>query len=91
MATKTVLKLLLSKYAPLSVDMQKAVIMDQAVVNNYETVDAVHIDQQEELPEDKRVRLMIEDAACKEDLEKVKEFVKPEYQELFEEKLASLS
>lgn len=91
MATKTVLKLLLSKYAPLSVDMQKAVIMDQAVVNNYETVDAVHIDQQEELPEDKRVRLMIEDAACKEDLEKVKEFVKPEHQELFEEKLASLS
>ena len=29
MATKTVIKLLLSKFAPLSVEMQKAVIADQ--------------------------------------------------------------
>ena len=36
MAMKTVLKLLLSKYAPLSVDMQQAVKTDQAVVNDYE-------------------------------------------------------
>lgn len=34
MAKKTVLKLLLSRFAPLSVDMQKAVVMDQAVVRN---------------------------------------------------------
>lgn len=33
MATKTVLKLLLSKYAPLSIEMQKAVTTDQAVIN----------------------------------------------------------
>ena len=33
MAKKTVLKLLLSKYAPLSVEMQQAVINDQAVLN----------------------------------------------------------
>lgn len=32
MAKKTVLKLLLSKYAPMSVDMQSAVISDQAVI-----------------------------------------------------------
>jgi recombination protein RecT len=31
MAIKTVIKLLLSKYAPLSVEMQRAVIVDQAV------------------------------------------------------------
>ena len=31
MAKKTVLKLLLSKYAPLSVEMQKAITMDQAI------------------------------------------------------------
>lgn len=34
MAQKTVIKLLLSKYAPLSVDMQKAVISDQGIIND---------------------------------------------------------
>ena len=34
MATKTVLKLLLSKYAPLSIDMQKAMDSDQSVIND---------------------------------------------------------
>lgn len=33
MAKKTVLKLLLSKFAPLSIDMQKAIEIDQAVIN----------------------------------------------------------
>lgn len=36
MATKTVLKLLLSKQAPLSVEMQQAVLADQAVVKDIE-------------------------------------------------------
>ncbi|UWZ92342.1 recombinase RecT [[Pasteurella] aerogenes] len=36
MAIKTVLKLLLSKQAPLSVEMQQAVLADQAVVKNVE-------------------------------------------------------
>gem|GEM_PF-6330946 len=40
MAEKTVTKLLLSKYAPLSVDMQTAVTTDQAVIRD-ETFDAV--------------------------------------------------
>lgn len=34
MATKTVLKLLLSKYGPLSIEMQTAIKTDQAVINN---------------------------------------------------------
>lgn len=34
MATKTVLKLLLSKYAPLSIEMQKAVMTDQAFIKD---------------------------------------------------------
>ena len=33
MAQKTVLKQLLSKYAPLSVELQKAVIFDQAAID----------------------------------------------------------
>jgi len=34
MAQKTVLKLLLSKYAPLSVDLEKAILSDQSVMTN---------------------------------------------------------
>lgn len=44
MACKTVLKLLLSKFAPMSIEMQKAVINDQAVINNAETEDINYID-----------------------------------------------
>ena len=49
MAMKTVLKLLLSKYAPLSVEMQKAVIADQAVINDVETLDVDYIDAGKDL------------------------------------------
>jgi recombination protein RecT len=41
MAKKTVLKLTLSKYAPLSVEMQKAITFDQAVTNDGEVVEFV--------------------------------------------------
>lgn len=45
MAKKTVLKLLLSKYAPLSIDMQNAVIKDQASFNDIEDIeDITYID-----------------------------------------------
>jgi recombination protein RecT len=48
MARKTVIKLNLSKNAPLSVDMQKAVVTDQAIVNDAETVDVEYIDNEGE-------------------------------------------
>lgn len=44
MATKTVLKLLLSRFAPLSIDMQRAVISDQGVVRDHETLDVDYVD-----------------------------------------------
>lgn len=44
MATKTVIKLLLSKFAPLSIEMQRAVITDQAVINNEEATDVTYVD-----------------------------------------------
>lgn len=49
MATKTVIKLLLSKFAPLSVEMQKAVIADQGVLQdeNFDTVEYPDNDQNE--------------------------------------------
>ena len=49
MATKTVIKLLLSKFAPLSVEMQKAVIADQGVLQdeNFDSVEYPDNDQWE--------------------------------------------
>lgn len=44
MALKTVLKLLLSKFAPLSVEMQQAVITDQAIVKDADTLDVEYVD-----------------------------------------------
>jgi recombination protein RecT len=44
MAQKTCLKLLLSKYAPMSIEMQKAVIADQAVIKDVETMEVDYVD-----------------------------------------------
>lgn len=46
MALKTVIKLNLSKYAPLSVDMQKAITFDQAVVKDVDTQDVTYVDNE---------------------------------------------
>jgi len=48
MSKKTVLKLLLGKQAPLSIDMQTAVTTDQAVVNDIEGNDVSYVDNIEE-------------------------------------------
>ena len=47
MAKKTVLKLLLSKYAPLSVDMQTAITHDQAIITEQgvQYVDNTSVDE----------------------------------------------
>ncbi len=47
MALKTVIKLLLSKFAPLSIEMTRAVISDQAVVNDFETQEVTYVDNGE--------------------------------------------
>jgi len=55
MAMKTVIKLLISKYGPLSVDtqMQKAVVADQSVINDAETMDVEYADaNQKEIPQE---------------------------------------
>lgn len=65
MGNKTVLKLLLSKFAPLSIEMQKAIIADQGVINDAETDDVSYVDNDYEVVIDReaeRVVMMIEDA-----------------------------
>lgn len=49
MALKTVLKLLLSKQAPLSIDMQKAQMADQAVIRDVDKDEFDYIDHQESI------------------------------------------
>jgi len=47
MALKTVLKLLLSKYGILSVDMQVALKTDQAVINDVEGAEIDYVDAED--------------------------------------------
>lgn len=70
MATKTVLKLLLSKFAPLSVEMQKAVLVDQGIIKD-ELGNQIEYTDHEEIKIDKeaeRITLLIQDATDKDQL-----------------------
>ncbi len=73
MALKTVLKLLLSKFAPLSVEMQKAVITDQGVIENPDTLDVAYQDNTEpEINHEfERAKEMVESTTTVEKLESV--------------------
>lgn len=86
MAIKTVIKLLLSKFAPLSVEMQQAVILDQAIIQD-DKGEKFTYDDHEEIPIDKeaeRLTLMIGDCTTIEEVEKLQEGW-PDYSiELFE-------
>lgn len=52
MAKKTVIKLLISRHAPLSVEMTKAIETDQAVINNPDGTDVTFVDQAQDDPVD---------------------------------------
>ena len=95
MAQKTVIKLLLSKFAPLSVEMQRAVITDQAVINDAETMDVDYIDNTpEEIDKEKeRIELLIHDAKTEDELTNLRESVgdvTSEVGDLFNNKLTEL-
>lgn len=86
MALKTVTKLNLSKNAPLSVEMQRAVTVDQSIINDSDTMDVTYVDNHEPEAIDKeaeRVALLIQDAKSLEDLEKVAPHVKDEQLDLY--------
>lgn len=72
MASKTVIKLLLSKYAPLSIDMQTAVVTDQAAFNDIENPDDIsYIDNEETKvdPDLERQRLLLNDLKTQDDFD----------------------
>lgn len=94
MATKTVIKLLLSKFAPLSIEMQKAVVTDQGIINDEEAIDVTYADNAEEIPIDKeeeRITLMIQDAKSADELESLRKNIATDAQaELFADKMESI-
>ncbi len=73
MALKTIIKLLLSKFAPLSIEMQKATITDQSVINNPDTEDVTYIDNDTPVidKDAERLTLMINNASTIEQLEAI--------------------
>lgn len=84
MATKTVIKLLLSKFAPLSIQMQEAVKYDQTVIRSEN--EALYIDRtidveaQNEEEEESRILSFIEKADTIEKLNEIKNSLSDELQ-----------
>ena len=95
MATKTVLKLLLSKFAPLSIDMQKAVLVDQAVIKDENATEVEYTDHEEVIidKEQERVRLLIEGSTNAKELTKSLQGVQldAEMTELYNSKINSFN
>lgn len=96
MANKTVLKLLLSKFAPLSVDMQKATVSDQSTIKDAETMDVEYVDNEpvevEQIDKvSERIQLLIQDATSLEDLAKLEANVPDNLINLFQSKKEELT
>jgi len=92
MAIKTVIKLLLSKFAPLSVEMQMAIITDQSVVKDYETADVEYADNIEVIDKEaERIAYMIEDAETVAELMSIESFISPDMVTKFQNKLTELN
>lgn len=85
MAIKTVIKANISKWGPLSVEMQKAVTVDQSVINNEDATDITYVDNEavEIDNEAERVVLMINDAKTVDELKALEPHVKEDQFDLY--------
>jgi len=95
MSLKTVTKLLLSKFAPLSVEMQKSISADQGIINDAETEDITYTDaeplQLEVNKENERFSLMVDDCKTLAELEKLQSFISNDVQaDLYNQQLNAL-
>lgn len=92
MAIKTVLKLLLSKFAPMSVEMQRAVISDQAEIKDADTMEVGYIDNEEveEDPVAGRIQSLLTECTTMEQIEALEEDSPEGYENLFEERKAEI-
>ena len=81
MACKTTLKLLLSKQAPLSTDMQKAILVDQSIIEDVDNIQVQYIDNKKQVKkevnkEEERLKLMMDDCKNLTELQKLKKYCK---------------
>lgn len=91
MGKKTVLKLNLDKYGPKSIEMQKAIQLDQAVINDESGNDFHYIDNQQGPvdinKEEERIKLLLDDAQTVVDLAKfIDECKTPELESYYMER-----
>lgn len=102
MAIKTTLKHLLSKFAPLSVEMQKAITIDQSLINDVDATDVTYVDNEAPITiaanaplitnkETERIQLMIEDCQTAEELMAIKAQLPDSSLQAYEAKLLQLS
>lgn len=100
MACKTVLKMLLSKYAPLSVEMQTAVTSDSAVIREDGKVDYVDNSNEfatyEDVADEKetdRIKLFIQEAKTLEQLQEAEPFIDGDLEliKLYDDKKSELN
>lgn len=97
MARKTVMKLNLSKDAPLSIDLQQAITFDQALIKNADNNEYAYPDNEEtyvdaelvaDKKEDERILSFIANAKTVSELDQAKDFLTtPEQQDLFNQKM----
>lgn len=94
MAKKTVIKLLLSKYAPMTVDMQTATLSDQAIIQDdgYEYADNQPVDHEVVSTEKEKARVIahIADAKTIKELEECQDAVTNDTEDLYKTKLDQL-
>lgn len=93
MATKTVIKLMLSKFAPLSIEMQKAITLDQGVIKDDAGEEVQYIDHEEIIidKEEERVRLLLSDCQTIEEVEMLENSLPDAYPALFAERKEQLT
>ncbi len=94
MAKKTVLKLLLSKFAPLSIEMAQAVEKDQATFNNAEDTEDITYSDNEEVeidPNAERIMTLINGIENQEDIDFAREHVTEEYLPAFKKKIKEIN
>lgn len=98
MALKTVIKMLLSRYAPLSIEMQKAVIADSSIIKNAETLDVDYTDNEQPTAQEvaqqkeyERVSNFINNAQTLEELNQAEKHLQWDQIEMFNTKKKELS
>jgi recombination protein RecT len=93
MAKKTVLKSTLSKWGILSIEMQTAVKVDQAVINDELGNDVTYVDHEEvkDNPELERLKELIQSSETIEELEVYASSVPEELKQIFQDKFNSLT